>query len=129
MNKLPKIIKDSSYKRRGGSAKWLLITCSHCNSNLCIYQKDGPGNLYRLYADRIHSTDGNRPFLNATKANALKCSSCKSVIAVPMIYKKDLYPRLAFRLLDISINKQVLDKKGQVNNTDSINASTSLTLD
>lgn len=31
----------------------LLIACQKCGSAICTYQKDGPGNLRRMYIDRM----------------------------------------------------------------------------
>ncbi len=112
--KIPKFKIDSSYKRRGGTAYWYIIKCKHCGRILCLYQKDGKGNLYRLYADRIVDGDGRRPLseLNTNFHGSLACPSCGIVFAVSMIYEKDIYQRLAFRLIPPGISRTMLkDKK------------------
>ena len=110
MVKMPKFKIDSSYKRRGGTAQWLVIRCKLCNNLLCLYQKDGSGNLYRLYADRISDMEGNRTLqtLDIHYNGGLLCPSCKAVFAVSMIYKKDTNPRLAFRIINPGITKAVI---------------------
>ncbi len=93
-----KFKKDRYANARGGSSEFLNIYCSSCNTHLALYQKDGPGNLLRMYLDRIFEPgdlsalqDSNSP------TPALKCSSCGQLIATPMIYK--LEDRAALRLI------------------------------
>lgn len=63
------IFKSDSYKRaRGGRSRLLEITCEKCGERICLYQKDGPGNLRRMYIDRIID-----PLVSITK----KDLSCK----------------------------------------------------
>lgn len=110
MGKIPKFKLDSSYKRRGGTAQWLIIRCKCCSELLCLYQKDGSGNLYRLYADRMSNIDGNRQLqrLNVHHNGNLACPSCHVVFAVSMIYRKDVHPRLAFRIISPGITKTII---------------------
>ena len=47
-------LKNDIYRKaRGGYARLLNISCRKCKQLLFVYQKDGPGNLRRLYLDRI----------------------------------------------------------------------------
>lgn len=117
MDKLPKINRDSSYKRRGGTAQWILLSCGVCKENLALYQKDGPGKLFRLYLDRLTSTSGERPFSNLGKTaiNALTCNGCQETIGIPMTYEKDDFPRTALRLTGAGINKTILSPRNLPN--------------
>ena len=48
------VFKNDKFKRaRGGYSRMLQISCEKCNAKICKYQKDGPGNLRRMYIDRI----------------------------------------------------------------------------
>ncbi len=102
------IRRDKFYRFRGSTTTIVAIKCSRCNKNICTYQKDGTGNLHRLYLDRIINSD---PFFKIPEYNKLVSykdlpnlvCSCRSPIAVPMVYKKE--DRLAFRLLHGSIHK------------------------
>lgn len=102
------IRRDKFYRSRGSTATIMVITCSRCNKNICTYQKDGTGNLHRIYLDRIISSDplfkipGYNKSLSFNDLPNLVCS-CRNIIAVPMVYKKE--GRLAFRLLRGSIHK------------------------
>lgn len=47
-------LKSDKYKKaRGGGNKMLEILCGECESFVCNYQKNGAGNLRRMYVDRI----------------------------------------------------------------------------
>ncbi len=108
--RLPKFERDSAYKKRGGTAGWLLLKCGVCRIEQMFYQKDGQGNLFRLYLDRITSSDGQRPLsnLNIDNIRALNCLSCEKIIGVPMVYKKDERPRVAIRLVESGVIKQII---------------------
>lgn len=64
------------------------------------YQKDGPGQLLRCYLDRIHLPKElyKRQFETFKKSEApnLECSTCGTVIGIPMIYEKENKP--AYRM-------------------------------
>lgn len=48
------IFKNDKYKKtRGGYSRLLNISCQKCGSQICYYQKDGPGNLRRMYIDQL----------------------------------------------------------------------------
>lgn len=116
MSKLPKFSRDSSYKRRGGTAKWLLLSCGACKEDFSLYQKDGPGNLHRLYLDRLFDTEGNRPFRDLGKAaiSGLVCVECKELIASPMVYEKDDRPRVALRLVGVGIDQSQIKNTAEL---------------
>lgn len=113
MGKIPKFRLDSSYKKRGGTAQWMAIKCKCCSKLLCLYQKDGSGNLYRLYADRISDLDGNRlsQEIDIHYTGNLGCPSCRTIFAISMVYKKDIRPRLAFRIVDPGITRTIINGK------------------
>lgn len=105
------IRRDKFYRSRGSTTTVMAIVCSRCNAYICTYQKDGTGNLHRLYIDRILSSE---PFFKIPEYKKtilfkelpnLVCS-CRNVIAVPMVYKNE--KRLAFRLLHGSIHKNLV---------------------
>ena len=50
-----KFKKDKYASNRGGTSVLLEISCEHCGEHVCYYQKDGPGQLKRMYCDRIVS--------------------------------------------------------------------------
>jgi hypothetical protein len=75
-------LKNDKYRKtRGGHARLLNISCVKCNKHVCYYQKDGPGILKRMYADRISG-------LKFTDKANLICPSCKELLGVPIVYKK-----------------------------------------
>ncbi len=94
------ILKNDKYKKsRGGYSRLLQINCQQCNSSICKYQKDGPGNLRRMYIDRI--TD-------PTVSISRKDLTCKNehLLGIKMIYKKESRP--AFRLFVDSVTKKII---------------------
>lgn len=96
------MIKDSYRKARGGNAEMLTIYCSSCNTPVLYYQKDGQGNLFRCYLDRIFYPDEIASIGDTVSSTndmpPLKCSKCDTLIGTPMIYQKER--RLAFGLLN-----------------------------
>src|SRR3989344_2922615 len=92
--------KDSFRKARGGKSRWLLLKCEKCEHPVCIYQKDGPGLLKRLYLDRITAMPGT------TLGKHLTCSSCDTLLGVGMVYEKE--KRQAYRLFAGAVTKEIL---------------------
>ena len=94
------LIKNDKYKKtRGGYSRLLKISCHKYGDYICLYQKDGHGNLRRMYVDRI----------NASKVSVQrKDLSCKNgdLLGVRMIYKKEQRP--AYRLFVDSITKKIV---------------------
>jgi len=88
--KKPTIIKDKYFDNRGGYAQILSITCSRCEQFLCSYQKDGPGDLLRMYLDRISNGDH---MLNAHWV-ICKCPKCNKLIGLYYLYEKEQRPAL-----------------------------------
>ncbi len=103
-----KLKRDRYMSARGGTSAFYNIYCSHCRRWLLLYQKDGPGNLFRLYLDRIHAPKlailTGLASNKSLKSTGLSCGHCGSSIGVPMIYKPESRP--AFRLVPASIVKK-----------------------
>jgi hypothetical protein len=94
------IFKNDKYKRiRGGYSRLLSISCQKCGENICNYQKDGPGNLRRMYHDRIIDTNV------IISRKDLSCSN-NHLLGVKIIYKKENRP--AFRLFVESVVKKII---------------------
>jgi hypothetical protein len=102
-----KPLNDSFRKDRGGSSEFLDLFCTSCDSYIGTYQKDGSGNLHRLYVDRIHTPyeQYEGPFNELKSMPALHCPNpqCDAELATPMIYTKE--NRLAYRIIS-SIRKR-----------------------
>lgn len=95
-----KLKRDRYMSVRGGTSSFFNIYCAHCRRWLLLYQKDGPGNLYRLYVDRIHAPEDE----DIKKSSRLICTNCNIPVGVLMTYKRE--DRLAFRLIPGSIVKK-----------------------
>ena len=92
--------KNDKYKKvRGGYSRLLNISCQKCNKHICDYQKDGPGNLRRMYVDRIIN-----PEVPISRKD-LSCSN-KHLLGVKIIYEKQKRP--AFRLFVDSVIKKII---------------------
>lgn len=94
------LIKDRYRENRGGYARFLNIFCDSCGAYLLLYQKDGPGELKRMYLDRIFA-----PKILHSKSGKFVCPSCKKIIGTFYIYEKE--KRHAIRLYQGSILKKV----------------------
>jgi hypothetical protein len=94
------IFKNDKYKKtRGGYSRLLSISCQKCNKHICNYQKDGPGNLRRMYFDRIID-----PEVSISRKD-LSCPN-KHLLGVKIIYDKENRP--AFRLFVDSVTKKII---------------------
>jgi hypothetical protein len=98
---MPKtIFKRDKYKQaRGGYSRLLKISCEKCGADICLYQKDGPGNLRRMYMDRIME-----PKVSILKKD-LSCPK-GHLLGVKIIYEKEKRP--AFRLFVDSVVKKIV---------------------
>lgn len=95
--------KNDKYRKiRGGYSRLLNISCEKCGNNICLYQKDGPGNLRRIYLDRIIS-----PKVSISR----KDLSCERghLLGVKIIYEKENRP--AFRMFVDSVKKKIVKTK------------------
>ncbi len=99
--------RDKYRKARGDYSRLVNLYCRTCGNLLAVYQKDGPGNLRRLYFDRIFWPEKltNLQKKPLSKISPLKCSRCNELIAVPYIYKKE--NRKAFKVFQDMIIKKV----------------------
>jgi len=99
--------KDKYRKVRGGYSRFLEISCHHCNKKTLIYQKDGPGELKRMYLDRIvlPQNIAQTQKLSIEKVPNLVCTKCKYILAIPYVYPKE--KRNAYRLFVGAVNKKV----------------------
>ena len=97
---MKKIFKNDKYKKaRCGHSRLLKIDCQKCKENICLYQKDGPGILKRMYIDRIIN-----PGVSISKKELL-CSK-KHLIGIKFIYEKE--NRLSYRLFIDSVTKKIV---------------------
>lgn len=92
---------DTYRKSRGGRSRFLDIRCRKCDKHICVYQKDGPGNLRRMYVDRI-----NKPAVSILKKE-LVCPN-GHLLAVKAMYEKE--KRSAFRLFVDAVTKKIIKK-------------------
>lgn len=102
------IFKRDKYKSaRGGYSRLLTLHCRKCETIFAEYQKDGPGNLRRLYMDRIIFPPKlvNLQKKDIKDITPLKCPKCKFLIGIPYIYKKE--NRKAFRIFQDALIKHI----------------------
>jgi len=102
--------RDKYKSARGGYSRLLALHCRKCDSLIATYQKDGPGNLRRLYLDRITSPENLTDLQKKDLENIenLKCKKCGFVVGIPYIYKKE--NRLAFRVFQDAFVKKIIKK-------------------
>ena len=101
-------LKRDKYKSsRGGYSRLLNICCRKCENIVAVYQKDGPGNLQRMYLDRIFSPDElvDLQLLDIKDVPVLRCKKCNEVLGTPYIYLKE--KRKAFRLHQDAVIKRL----------------------
>lgn len=92
------ILKRDIFKdNRGTWSRFYDIFCRKCSGFVTIYQKDGPGELRRMYLDRIVSIDYSDINLNNCKESKnFVCPHCSEILGVSYIYQKE--NRIAMRL-------------------------------
>ncbi len=96
---MTKLKKDKYTSAGGGYSRILNISCEHCNTHICFYQKNGPGVLKRTYLDRIEGC--------STADENLMCPECIRLLGVSMIYDKEQRP--AYRLFVGSVTKKIVN--------------------
>lgn len=112
MNKKTFSLKKDKFKSsRGTWSRLMNISCRKCGNHLLVYQKDGSGNLRRLYLDRIYDPPRlvNLQSKSLKNIPALKCGKCGEIIATPYIYAKE--NRKAFRVYQDTIIGKVRKMK------------------
>jgi len=101
MAELFKFKDDAHSKKRGGYSTLLEIYCAECSTFLFYYQKDGDGDLFRCYLNRIL---GPEPFSLLQQDPQIKeisdmpmltCPTCNTCIGSPMRHSDN---RLAFNM-------------------------------
>ncbi len=106
---MPKIkLKRGKFKSsRGGYSRLLDLYCQKCNSLIATYQKDGPGNLLRLYMDRIMFPENlvGLQYKDIKDILPLKCDKCNFFIGMPYIYDRE--KRKAFRVVHDAVIKKI----------------------
>lgn len=109
--KFYKLKFDKYTKARGGDAVLYSIACNKCRHEVLLYQKDGPGPLLRMYADKIRAPRNLvkeiKQYKTVATMSDLVCPACDRVLAAPIIYEKEA--RLAFRLFVGAIRKRISD--------------------
>lgn len=108
MKKSQNLFKRDKYRSsRGGHSRLLDVCCRKCEEVAVVYQKDGPGNLRRLYLDRIFNPPGmvDLQLKNIEEVPVLKCKNCKEILGTPYIYIKE--KRKAFRLYQDAVIKKI----------------------
>ena len=92
-------MKNDKYKTaRGGWSRMLDVACESCGAHVCLYQKDGPGPLKRMYVDRMSDI--------APITESLQCPRCDVILGTKMIYKKENRP--TYRMYVGSVTKKVV---------------------
>lgn len=106
-SKLFKLKKDIFREARGGYARFLHLYCAGCNHLLFLYQKDGPGPLKRLYADRIIAPEdfSRKPIEIGEAPTKIHCFGCSLEIATAYLYEKE--KRIAFLVKQGSLAKKL----------------------
>jgi len=101
-------LKRDKYKSaRGGYSRLLNLHCRKCDNIVVEYQKDGPGNLRRLYMDRIFAPEKlvDLQKKSIKSISPLKCGKCNFILGMPYIYEKE--KRKAFRIFQDAIVKRI----------------------
>lgn len=100
--------RDFYSNARGKYSRCINVCCRKCNNLILTYQKDGPGNLRRLYFDRIFSPNNLVNLQNKKLENIsyLKCSKCKELLGIPYVYKKE--KRKSFKLFQDVVVKKLI---------------------
>ena len=103
-----KLKRDKYKSARGGYSRLLGLHCRKCDSVIVTYQKDGPGNLHRLYMDRIVSPEKlvDLQKKDVKEIKPLRCDKCESIVGMPYVYQKE--KRKAFRVFQDAIVKRII---------------------
>ena len=102
-----KFKKDKYKTARGNHSRLLNLFCRVCDEKILMYQKDGPGNLRRLYLDRIFYPKNlvGLELKPIEFIQELVCPKCKEILGTPYIYKKE--DRKAFKVYQDALVKKV----------------------
>ena len=101
-------IQDKYWQNRESYSEFLNIYCEKCGKYQLTYQKDGPGNLMRMYLDRIHAPEKFKGLQNKREnISDLICDDCGRLMATPRIYEKE--NRLAYFIFAYTVITQSSD--------------------
>ena len=105
---LMKLKKDEYKKMRGNWSRLLKLSCRVCGKEVLTYQKDGKGNLRRIYLDRIFSPRRlvNLEIKQLNKIPKLICPKCKEEIGTAYVYKKE--NRKAYKIYQDTLVKKII---------------------
>jgi hypothetical protein len=101
-------LKKDKYKlARGAYSRLLNLYCRVCKNHVAVYQKDGSGNIRRMYLDRIFLPKNivGLEKKSLSKVKNLVCKSCKEIIGTPYLYAKE--KRAAFKIYQDAIVAKV----------------------
>lgn len=106
-----KFKKDTYKKTRGKYSRLLNLYCRVCGKKILLYQKDGPGNIRRLYFDRILSPKKwtNLESMPMGVVRTLSCPKCQEELGTAYIYKKE--NRKAFKVYQDILVKRIKKMK------------------
>ncbi len=80
---------DIYTKNRKNYSESLNLYCRKCNEYIAKYQKDGSGDLLRIYVDRIINNETICKFKIDKK---LICPNCKRLLGLGYLYPKEQRP-------------------------------------
>ena len=81
--------RDIYTKNRGNYSEFLNLYCRKCGTKIARYQKDGPGDLLRIYVDRILE---NEELLEFAIDKKFICPHCKRLLGLGYLYPKEQRP-------------------------------------
>jgi len=99
-----KFIADEYKNSRGGYSRLYKIICRKCNDPICLYQKDGPGNLRSMYLDRMFDQTTNH------KKKELTCQN-NHILGIKITHNEHNESREAYRLFVDAIIKTPVNIK------------------
>ena len=107
MSKTDTLKRDKYKSARSGYSRLLNLHCRKCDTIFAEYQKDGPGNLRRLYMDRIMAPKKlvGQEKKNIKDISPIRCPKCEVIVGMPYIYKKE--NRKAFRVFQDAFVKRI----------------------
>lgn len=84
-----KFKQDIYTKNRGNYSELLNLYCRKCSHKIAQYQKDGSGNLLRIYVDRILE---NEELLDFKIDKKMICPNCQRLLGLGYLYPKEKRP-------------------------------------
>lgn len=96
--------QDKYSQARSNYSEILVLKCRKCGGFIANYQKDGPGDLLRIYVDRIN--DNKKIVDEFTIDKKLTCPHCQRLLGLGYLYPKEQRP--AYILFQNTIVKKPL---------------------